>query len=86
MEVFQQCKIACVTHALPGKSGWHHVNCQNQDYWEKIFKDYNFYIDMEESYYIREISNMKFMKKTGCLFKNKKYFLFFILTIIFILL
>ena len=68
---FRCCKYVCVTAAPPGKSGHHHVNCRDIDYWINVFEKNGFSYQSEDSERIREsITNMKFMKKTGSLFKN----------------
>jgi len=33
------CSHIALTHALPGQGGWHHVNCREQNYWLKKFKE-----------------------------------------------
>lgn len=71
MGVFQKCSVVCVTYARPGKSGHHHVNCQEQEYWEDVFLENGLEIDKGLTKRIRIVSNMKFMKKTGCVFINK---------------
>lgn len=35
--VFSKCRLLAMTHAVPGQSGHHHVNCQDREYWvEKL--------------------------------------------------
>lgn len=73
MNCFSKCNIICVTHALPGKAGHHHVNCQFPEYWIKIFKDYGFEYSEEHTLKIRENSTMirEFMRKNGLIFIKK---------------
>jgi len=70
-ETIIQCKIACVTFALPGKGGYHHVNCQTQDYWIKVFHQYGFQFNEKETSIIRKNSKLRFIRNTGCLFIKK---------------
>ena len=42
ISVFTACKFLAVTHAMPGQSGHHHVNCQLPRYWIRFFKDIGF--------------------------------------------
>ncbi len=71
MNVFKECNFACITHALPGEGGKHHVNCQASEYWIDIFHGHGFYFEEKITKQIRELSKMKFMKKTGLFFKKR---------------
>lgn len=75
MDAFCHCKYVCMTHALPGKGGYHHVNCQSNEYWIDIFQKYNLLFNSLISQEIRKKSTMKreFMRNTGMFFENKKY-------------
>jgi SAM-dependent methyltransferase len=33
LNVLRRGKVVCMTHALPGQEGHHHVNCQPAEYW-----------------------------------------------------
>jgi hypothetical protein len=33
LSLFGQSRIVMLTHAIPGQSGYHHVNCQPAEYW-----------------------------------------------------
>lgn len=74
MEAFKLCKRVVLTHALPNKFGYHHVNCQRPNYWIDIFDQNGFKINPEDSLRIREISSMKreFMRSTGLIFENSE--------------
>jgi len=72
MDTINKCKIACITFALPGKVGYHHVNCQTQQYWTNIFKQYSFELNEVDTFLIRQNSLMKFMNQRGCLFKKRE--------------
>ena len=70
MADFTRCKYAMVTHALPGKRGYHHVNCKEKKYWIDIFYSYGFNLDEKETILIRDNSNMtrEFIRNTGLFF------------------
>jgi hypothetical protein len=33
-------RLLAMTHAVPGQPGWHHVNCQDDDYWIAAVEEY----------------------------------------------
>lgn len=35
LQTFTCGSVICMTHALPGQGGYHHVNCKDDDYWIK---------------------------------------------------
>jgi len=53
MKTFSKCKVAAITHGVPGQPGHHHVNCQISQYWIDIFKQYNFSYKEEVSLSLR---------------------------------
>ena len=69
-----KCKYALITHALPRKKGYHHVNCQTQDYWINIFSKYNFKFDEKTTKIIRAKSSMEreFVRENGLFFKKEE--------------
>lgn len=73
MEAFKLCKFCFITHALPNKAGYHHVNCKDEKYWINIFESYGFSFDNEVTERVKNNSTMKreFVKKTGKFFINK---------------
>lgn len=73
MPSIQLGKYVICTHALPGKPGHHHVNCQPQSYWVDVFRDYGFTFDEELTQTIRKESTMKkyFMRDNGLVFINE---------------
>lgn len=66
-------KAVCMTHALPGKKGFHHVNCQNEDYWIEKMDSVGFKLDEQSTQHVRKISTMRreFMRSTGKIFITK---------------
>lgn len=75
MKAFQACRWVFATHALPGKPGHHHVNCQEQSYWIKKFKEYGFTYDSQLSLQSRKASSMdrEFYINTGMVYQNDKF-------------
>ena len=76
MEDFARGKYVVMTFAPPGKSGHHHVNCNTQEYWIKVFDLYGFNFDEQETAFIRYNSSMftqKKDKKTGDVFKKHTF-------------
>jgi hypothetical protein len=74
----QKCKNLIMTHALVGKTGYHHVNCQNAPYWIDKMSEYGFNLDEEKTKQLRIHSTMgkkkkhRFLEKTGMYFVNEK--------------
>ncbi len=54
MKTFEYCNIVAMTHAVPGQPGYHHVNCQNADYWINAFDKIGFKFLEKESLELRE--------------------------------
>jgi SAM-dependent methyltransferase len=68
--VFEKTKIVCCTFCnVPGK-GHHHVNVQNQEYWDKKFLQRGFIKSVEHTNKIRLISSMDrdFIRNTGTIY------------------
>jgi SAM-dependent methyltransferase len=53
MPLFRMARYACVTHAEPGQGGFHHVNCQGDEYWVRKFAEYGFRHDESETALLR---------------------------------
>jgi len=70
----KNCNVVCMTHALPGKGGHHHVNCQTEEYWDKKFEEHGFKKIVNMTNDIRNISTMEreFIRETGKLYLNVK--------------
>jgi len=48
MQTFDRCSFVAMTHALPNQDGYHHVNCQPQEYWINTFSNHGFaYMEKE---------------------------------------
>lgn len=70
--LFEKCNFVVCT-ASPYKSGHHHVNPQEQDYWIEKFKNYNLEFSEELSNKLKIHSTMKreFIRERGMVFLNK---------------
>jgi SAM-dependent methyltransferase len=67
-------KILLMTHAVPGQDGWHHVNCQESNYWIDHLKKRNFILDLEDTKAIQKLSKhdgAKHVFRNGMIFKNE---------------
>lgn len=66
-------KAICMTHAMPGKPGHHHVNCQLPEYWVDKMKLVGFELSPALTQGVREASSMgrEFMRSTGMVFTRK---------------
>lgn len=69
--VFKKCRVICCTFST-SKTGYHHVNVKNQEYWDQIFLSYKFNKDIISTDYIRKNSSMKrnFVRLTGTVYIN----------------
>lgn len=63
-------KAICMTHAVPGKKGFHHVNCQPPEYWIDKITASGYELDIKLTQQIRAASTMRreFMRNTGMVF------------------
>jgi SAM-dependent methyltransferase len=70
---FLKCKHVCITHAYPEQIGFHHVNCQTDEYWIGKFKDHNFCFDATNSQKLRKTDrwNAPWGRKSLMLFHNE---------------
>lgn len=67
-------KYLFMTHAIPGQEGYHHVNCQPQEYWISHLKNRNFKFLEEETHHIRRIAKndkAKHISRHGLFFINE---------------
>lgn len=70
METFSGCRHIFITAAIPGQTGFHHVNCQWSDYWIGVFEQAGFRLDREATEGVRRNSTMwsRFTEQTGLVF------------------
>ncbi len=59
-----------ITHARPGETGFHHVNCQPADYWISVFSSYGYTLSETYTEGVRKASTMKrnFVRNSGMVF------------------
>jgi hypothetical protein len=63
-----------MTHAVPGQTGYHHVNCQDSEYWINHLEKRNYRLladDSEESRRLATLDKAKWIAQNGMLFKNE---------------
>ena len=65
MKDFQKGNFIVMTYAPPGKAGHHHVNCNTEDYWKGVFKEYGFQYDANLTRQIREVTTMNVKSKAA---------------------
>jgi SAM-dependent methyltransferase len=66
-------KILLMTHAIPGQDGWHHVNCQNSEYWINHLKVRNFILLEDDSKKVQQLAHADgaaHIARNGLVFKN----------------
>jgi hypothetical protein len=70
MNDFSKCKYALVTHAPPGKRGYHHVNLKPAEYWISVFESYGFKLDSDVTQLICKESTLdrNFIREHGLFF------------------
>src|SRR5262245_5296730 len=64
-------KIIAMTHAVPGQTGYHHVNCQTADYWISKIIARGYMLDRQNDYW-RSVAasdgHYSFFSETGLVF------------------
>lgn len=71
LAVLASCRVLALTHALPGKAGVHHVNCQTADYWRGALAAVGMELDMPESLYLRGLTQAQFVRQTLLIFRRR---------------
>ena len=64
-----------MTHAVPGQDGWHHVNCQNSEYWINHLKNRGFELLQDDSNRIQQLAKQDgaaHIARNGLVFKNAR--------------
>jgi len=57
LDAFRRCRRVALTHAVPGQSGHHHVNCQFSGYWIKALEAVGFRYDVGMTHWLRAVAN-----------------------------
>ena len=71
-------KYMIMTYAPVGHTGYHHVNCNTEEYWIHTMLEYGFVYDSNLTNELRKHSTMgrkkkhQFVKNTGLLFRNEQ--------------
>lgn len=69
---YTHAKYLAITHATPGQGGYHHVNCQWQEYWIEKLEALGFKFDQAETDRTRELTDpSKHYNKSGLFFINQ---------------
>lgn len=67
-------KYLIMSHAVPGQeSGWHHVNCKDQEYWITHLSRYGLNYSEEDTFQIRKLAKAdkaKHISRHGLFFKK----------------
>jgi len=64
-------KYVMFTYAEPGQAGWHHVNCQPEEYWIKRLADLGFLYDLDLTQKSRHETEPGHFKDRGLVFVKK---------------
>jgi hypothetical protein len=70
LDTFKCANKIFLTHALPGQEGYHHVNCQNSEYWIEKIKKIGFKYNNDLSIYLRSITDKLHVKNTLLVFER----------------
>jgi SAM-dependent methyltransferase len=76
IDTFKSGHYICMTHAVPGQYGHHHVNCQPDEYWIDLMIQNNCHLLNEDTKRIKEIARgdgSSYLESTGLLFCNRDY-------------
>jgi len=68
-------KYLYMTHAVPGQTGYHHVNCQPSEYWINHLEKRNYRLlvnESEESRRLATLDKAKWISQNGMLFKKNE--------------
>lgn len=60
-------RVLCLTHALPGQGGWHHVNEQPPDYWHQVLRAAGWVYDAPGTDDLRRVAENRYLQQTGML-------------------
>ncbi|MCQ9205983.1 MAG: class I SAM-dependent methyltransferase [Omnitrophica bacterium] len=66
-------KYIMMTHANPGQWGWHHVNCQPEEYWVKKLSQIGFKLDPQLTETSRKIAGGGHFARSGLVITKIKY-------------
>ena len=70
---FQSAKYVCMTHAVPGQDGYHHVNLKPPEYWGNLMTKNGFIFLKKDTERIRNLARLdgaRHLEATGLVFYN----------------
>jgi hypothetical protein len=70
LETFKNADKIFMTHAIPGQEGYHHVNCQESQYWINIIEKIGFKYNNDLSMYLRSITDKMHVNSTLLVFEK----------------
>ena len=70
LETFNCANSIFMTHAVPGQDGYHHVNCQPQEYWIDKLNNLGFTFDNNMSQFLRGLTQKYHVHKRLLYFKR----------------
>lgn len=70
LDSFSKCDFIFMTHANIGQEGYHHVNCQNSEYWIEKIEKIGFYFSPEMTKHYKKLSPQCMHLKNLIVFKK----------------
>jgi SAM-dependent methyltransferase len=64
-------KVIAMTHAVPGQTGHHHVNCRDAGYWQDHLERHGYRMIVEDTHRARELASQdkaQYFQNTGMIF------------------
>ena len=71
LDTFGLGKIIVMTHAVPGQTGHHHVNCQPSSYWVRHLEQRGYHLQYALTRHTRTLAHSYF-RRTGMVFTKQK--------------
>jgi SAM-dependent methyltransferase len=68
LATFDAGRVLFLTAAPPGFPGWHHVNCQPQEYWIDLLATRGWTLDTEATAWVRQNGGHIFSQRQGLVF------------------
>lgn len=73
LETFRRCRSLAMTHALPGQDGFHHVNCQPDEYWIEQVTNAGLIYDQRATEHCRRVAEPNsFASQSLLIFTNRR--------------
>jgi len=72
LATFDAGRVLFLTAAPPGFPGWHHVNCQPQQYWIDLLGRYGWALDAEATAWVRANGGHVFSVRQGLVFQKPR--------------